>query len=220
MLILCDFDGTVTERDVTDLVWDGAVPRGERRQMVDRVTSGQWTMHEYIAHGYSYVEESPSCILSELVQKVRIRSGFSEFVEVVRSRGDHFHIVSNGLDFYIRALLPRNVEYSCFVGTFDGKYQVALPEGVTLRSGEDWKTHRVSELRCLHAGQTTIYIGDGRADFGPALLCDQVYAVRDSRLALMCREALRPVKEFERFGQLTRELYESATLVEPDSCSV
>lgn len=139
MLILCDFDGTVTDRDITDLVWDPWITRGERERMVSQVVQRNWTMYQYIAHGYGQVRVAPDQILSDLVGRVEIRHGWQRFVARSSAAGAKLHIVSNGLDFYIRQYVPASIQVSCFSARFDGSYRIDLPAGCTLEAGEDFR---------------------------------------------------------------------------------
>ena len=200
MLILCDFDGTITERDVTDLLWTDWIPQAERDRMVGEVTGGRWSMQRYIAHGYSFVRDPPDVIRRRLKTRVQIRAGWSRFLDVVHASKARLHIVSNGLDFYIRDFVPANVQVSCFSASFDGMFHVHLPDGCALSNGEEFKVNRVRQLIAECGKQLVTYVGDGRADFEPALLCNRIFAVRDSQLARLCRGHSIATIEFDTFN--------------------
>jgi len=212
MLILCDFDGTITEVDVTDLLWKGRIPAVERKRMVDEVNNGHWTMHEYIAHGYSFIPEAPSLLLDKLRNEIRIRSGWTDFLHVVQASNDQLRIVSNGLDFYIREFLPKSTPISSFIARFNGRYYVDLPRGCVLLPGEEFKVNRVRQLVADQTLAQTVYIGDGRADFAPSLFCDTVFAVRDSRLAQLRESYGLTSIEFDTFETVTDFLLSASSL--------
>jgi 2-hydroxy-3-keto-5-methylthiopentenyl-1-phosphate phosphatase len=199
MLILCDFDGTITERDVTDLVWNAWVPHAERNRMLSEVAGGRWSMHRYIAHGYGFVREPPDALRTQLRSRVQIRPGWPRLLDVVRTSKSRLHIVSNGLDLYIRDFVPASVQVSCFNARFDGSYQVDLPEGCVLLEGEEFKVNRVRQMIAGNGKELVAYIGDGRADFEPALLCNLIFAVRESQLAYLCRSHSIATVEFDSF---------------------
>jgi 2,3-diketo-5-methylthio-1-phosphopentane phosphatase len=199
MLILCDFDGTITERDVTDLVWGAWIPPAERDRMVNEVVSGRWTMYQYIAHGYSFVSVAPDELLSQLNVQVQIRAGWRRFVGTTKASKAKLHIVSNGLDMYIRNFVPASIPVSCFSAQFDRFYRVRLPEGCDLSNGEEFKVNCVRQLIAESGNKRVVYVGDGRADFEPALLCHNIFAVRESRLALLCRAHSIAMVEFDSF---------------------
>jgi HAD superfamily phosphoserine phosphatase-like hydrolase len=202
MLVIIDFDGTITERDLTDLVWDDYLPAEERRAMVEAVTARRITMVEFIGRGYAWVPKPPGELVRELAARVRIRRGFVELVERARASGWTLEIVSCGLDFYIREFLPTDVHFQSFVARHDGSYRVELPAGVSLEPGEEYKPRCVRSLRRAHPAEMAVYVGDGRADFEPATLCDRILAVRGSRLARFCQSAGTAFTPFDTFDEV------------------
>lgn len=202
MLILCDFDGTVTTTDVTDLIWNEKISPVERQRMVDLVSGGHWTMLRYIAHGYSCVTEPPDTLLAKVNSKIEIRHGWEVFLEAVTRAGADLHMVSNGLDLYIRQYIPDNIPVWCFTARYTGHYHVELPSKCCLAPGEEFKVSRAKHLIAGSSPERAIYIGDGRADFAPSLLCDTVFAVRESRLAQLRRSHSLDVIEFDSFDEI------------------
>src|ERR1039457_162272 len=203
MLILCDFDGTITERDATDLLWNDWIPRIERDRMVGEVFSGHWSMHQYVAHGYGFVREPPDALLSQLRTKLQMRAGWPRFFNTFNVSRTPLQIVSNGLDLYIRDFVSDSLPVSCFNARFDGSYHVDLPKGCELLNGEEFKVNRVRQLIAECGATQVAYVGDGRADFEPALLCNNIFAVRESRLASLCRAHSIPTMEFDSFETVT-----------------
>jgi len=112
------------------------------------------------------------------------------WLKVIQCGGWPFIVLSHGLAFYIRALLPADIPVTSFIGTFaGGRWHVTLPPEVTVAPGEDFKSRVVADLRARHPGRPTVYLGDGRLDLLAAETCDQVFAVRGSRLAELCPRA-------------------------------
>ena len=50
----------------------------------------------------------------------RLRPGFEALLAEAASRGWPLHVVSHGLGFYLRAILPAGVAFTAFEGVFDG----------------------------------------------------------------------------------------------------
>ena len=99
-------------------------------------------------------------------------------------------MVSHGLAFYIADLLPPEIPFVAFAGAFDGaRWHVTLPPGISLGPGEDFKSHVVADLRRQHPGRPTVYLGDGRLDLLAAETCDEIFAVRGSKLAELAPRA-------------------------------
>ena len=131
MIIVSDFDGTLTIEDVTtfDL---GHVPALRlAREAAAPTYDGTWTPLEMIAHGYGDIRVPPKELLAEIEARVRLRPGVEALATFCRGRGWHFSVVSHGLSFYIEALLPSWIPFSSFVGTF-----------------AEWSWQRVVAARC------------------------------------------------------------------------
>jgi 2-hydroxy-3-keto-5-methylthiopentenyl-1-phosphate phosphatase len=120
------------------------------------------------------------------------------------ARGWPLHVVSHGLAFYLRAILPAGVSFTAFEGVYDGdRWSVTLPPGFSLPAGQDFKIQVLEQLRARHPGHRVVYVGDGRLDFPAARRSDAIFAVRGSTLARLCGEAGIACTEFERFDEVT-----------------
>ncbi|MDB4980662.1 MAG: putative 27 [Myxococcales bacterium] len=206
-LIVSDFDGTITREDLTNAIWDAHVPYDWRAVLTPLSREGVLTPLEMIGRGYGAVARGPEALLAEVVPHAHLRQGFEAFVTDCEARRWPFEVLSHGLSFYIRPLLPAGVALTAFEGRFeDGRWRVGFPPGLTVPRGEDFKAHVVASLRARHPGHTTVYVGDGRLDFPAARTCDLVFAVADSTLARLCDESLIPYVPFERFDEITAAL--------------
>jgi 2-hydroxy-3-keto-5-methylthiopentenyl-1-phosphate phosphatase len=202
-LVVSDFDGTITLDDLTNFIWDRYVPYDWRAVLTPLSREGVLTPLEMIARGYGDVPQPPETLLAEVIPRGRWRPGFEAFVAACDARRWPFEVLSHGLAFYIRPLLPSDVALTAFEGRFEaGRWRVELPEGVDVPAGRDFKAHVVATLRARHPGHTAVYIGDGRLDFPAARTCDVVFAVRDSTLARLCEEASVPFTPFESFDEI------------------
>ncbi len=197
MIVVSDFDGTLTMEDVTTLFWDLHLPYDWRHEILPETYAGASTPLEMMTRGYGDLPLPPEALLAEARAAVRLRPGLPALAELCRGRRWPFSVISHGLTFYIEALLPAGIPITAFVGTFvGGRWVVTLPAGVRLSPGEDFKSHVVAGLRARHPGQETVYIGDGRLDLPAAETCDRVFAVRGSPLHQLCSRAL-PFDTFE-----------------------
>ncbi|HXJ22556.1 MAG TPA: haloacid dehalogenase-like hydrolase [Polyangia bacterium] len=191
MILVSDFDGTATLDDVTTFLWDRHLSYDWRRELLPPTHAGQMSPLEMIARGYGDIPVGPEALLAEARANTRLRPGLEALTGHCRARGWPFIVLSHGLAFYIQALLPPDVAFTSFVGSFaGGRWQVTLPPGVRVRPGEDFKSRVVADLRARHPGHATVYLGDGRLDLPAAETCDRVFAVRGSRLAELCPRAL------------------------------
>jgi 2-hydroxy-3-keto-5-methylthiopentenyl-1-phosphate phosphatase len=206
-LIAVDFDGTITMEDITNIIWDAHVPFDWREVLLPASRDGTMTPLELIANGYREVRLGPDALLAEVRPRAHLRAGFDKLVVQARVHRWPLHVISHGLGFYLRDLLPPGVSFTAFEGTFDGDHwQVALPPGLVLADGQDFKLQVLADLRARHPGRRTVYVGDGRLDFPAARRSDQVFAVRDSTLATLCRGARVACTEFDRFDEIVAAL--------------
>jgi len=197
MIVVSDFDGTLTIDDVTTLFWDRHLGYDWRQLLLPETYAGQKTPLEMIAHGYGDIAVPPDALLAEARAHTRMRPGLSALTALCRARGWPFLVVSHGLGFYIQELLPPGIPFVAFAGAFDGRrWQVTLPAGIALLPGEDFKSHVVADLCRQNPGRPTVYLGDGRLDLLAAETCDEIFAVRGSKLAELSPRA-RPFDELD-----------------------
>lgn len=190
MIVVSDFDGTLTIEDVTSLFWDAHLSYDWRRELLPPTYAGAMSPLEMIARGYRDVAQPEAALLAEARARTRLRPGLTALADLCRARGWPLVVLSHGLKFYIEALLPPGLAIVAFVGRFDGRgWQVSLPPGLTLPPGEDFKRHVVAGLRAEHPGEPAVYLGDGRLDLLAAETCERVFAVRDSKLCALCPRA-------------------------------
>ena len=209
--IVSDFDGTITVNDLTNVIWDRHVPYDWRAVLPPLSREGMFTPLEMIGRGYAAVAVGPEALLAELTPMGRLRAGFEAFLATCAARGWPFEVLSHGLSFYIRPLLPPGVALTAFEGRFEeGRWRVELPAGMTLPAGRDFKAHVVASLRARHPGHAAVYVGDGRLDLPAARTCDLIFAVRDSTLAKLCDEAGLPFEPFDTFDEIARALLAGA----------
>jgi 2-hydroxy-3-keto-5-methylthiopentenyl-1-phosphate phosphatase len=204
-IVVCDFDGTITVDDVTDLIWNRYLSYDWRQVLLPLSRAGRRdiTALEHIARGYADVAQPPEALLAAVLPLVRLRAGFDGLVALCRARGWPIQVVSHGLAFYIERLLPPGVPLTCFEGRFEGgRWHVTLPATTALPEGADFKMHAVERLRARHPGHATAYVGDGRLDFPAARRCEAIFAVRGSPLAALCRGESLPCVEFDHFDEV------------------
>jgi 2-hydroxy-3-keto-5-methylthiopentenyl-1-phosphate phosphatase len=202
-----DFDGTITLDDLTNLIWDRHVPYDWRAVLTPLSREGVLTPLEMIARGYGEVARGPEALLDEVRGAGRLRDGFEPFFAALGAQRWPFEVLSHGLTFYIRPLLPAGCALTAFEGRFqDGRWRVELPAGLTVPAGRDFKAHVVALLRARYPGHTTVYVGDGRLDFPAARTCDRIFAVRGSTLDRLCAEAGLEHETFVTFDDVTRAL--------------
>ncbi len=119
-----DFDGTVTEEDVSFLLLDTYVGSIWREYLKD-YTSGKIPVGAFNRRVFGMMKADRRT-MTDLVlgsERVRIRPGFKELIDYCSRQGYRTVIVSNGLEFYIQAILEKlgisNVEVHAAENEFD-----------------------------------------------------------------------------------------------------
>ncbi len=213
MLVLCDFDGTITLRDVTNAVLDNFTGRAWRDEVLTRYRDGQINHFEVMQGSYAYLQ-TPLPELLTFSRTMPFRPNFDTLVSFCQSQRYHLAVVSGGLDWYIEALLPPGVPFHSYLSRYDEARQVwtvHLPDqpSVDLAAGQDFKVRVLEELRREYpAGGPVVFIGDGRNDGPVAAQADHVFAVKGSWLAQICAGRGQPCTEFEDFAEVIGALSE------------
>jgi len=199
-LIQCDFDGTITKADVSFVLLDAF--GGDWREMHRDYERNKITVGRFNQAAFATVKSDRETLTRLALRQAEIRPGFPEMVDYCRQRDFRFVIVSNGLDFYIEAILKdiglNHVAYHAAETVFDPaglKVRYVGPDGNTLDN--DFKVAYADLF--VSQGYRVAYIGNGVSDFPPASRCQRVFAV-DSLLARCQRENLEctPFTDFHQ----------------------
>ena len=205
-LVQCDFDGTITEEDASFFILD-AFAEGDWRQLLREYKEHKISVGHFNTQAFAMVKADEQALLRTTRGKVKIRSGFQELVAYCSKRGFRFVIVSNGLDFYIKAMLRE-------IGREDIEVYAAQtqfhPSGVKVRyMGPDGKQleHGLKEAYVksfLRQGYRVIYIGNGDSDIYPAKYAHHVFA--RGELLAYCKESNLKYKPFNDLTDVVKGL--------------
>ncbi len=209
MLVLCDFDGTITVDDVTNLILDKFTGTGWRKTILPRYHAGEIGHLDIMQLSYADLS-TPLPTLEDYYKNIPLRPAFDRLIEFCQVQSWPLVVVSGGLDFYIRAFLPPGLPFHSYLGQYDDHkqvWQVRRPDWPVIEEGQDFKVRVLEELRVQYSqAGPTAFIGDGLNDFAVASRCERVFAVKGRRLAQMCAEAGLPYTEFEHFDQVIEQL--------------
>ena len=196
-----DFDGTVTLEDVSYLLLD-AYADPSWRDILEEYSSGKIPVGTFNRRVFSLVKADRETMLKKVLtsDRVKIRNGFGEFIDFCKSRGYKASIVSNGLEFYIRAIMESLGIDGVDIYAAENEF---FPGGVKVRyvgldgeeSEEGLKEAHVRHMK--ERGLDIIYIGNGESDIYPARIADRVFATED--LLVKCREEGLLCTEFRDF---------------------
>jgi len=201
-LVICDFDGTISRRDVGHEVLKHF--SGSRWVEIDRAYCngeiGSMDAYSIIA---SFIKIDPEELRSFLDACLELDPAFIKFYEFCLESGMGFKIVSDGLDFYIREILSRHeltdIDFyanSLIIGD-DHSISINFPHsnGECRKCGT-CKSNILNSLKDKYS--RVIYIGDGYSDVCPAKSADLVFGKKT--LHLKCMEngtSCTPYSNFE-----------------------
>jgi 2-hydroxy-3-keto-5-methylthiopentenyl-1-phosphate phosphatase len=203
-----DFDGTVTEEDVSFLLLDTYV--GDVwHEYLKQYAEGRIPVGIFNKMAFGLVKAGREA-MTELVlnsDRVRIRPGFSEFLDYCRTKGMKTVIVSNGLVFYIEAILDKlglnGVDVYAAQNRFtrDGmKVAYIGPDGTEMEVGFKEAYTRLLKKE----GYEVIYVGNGASDIYSARRARHVFAIDE--LLKCCLQEQVPCTPFTDFFDIIRGL--------------
>lgn len=187
-LFQCDFDGTITQEDVSFLILD-AFATGDWRQLLTQYREGKISVGYFNMKAFAMVKADKQTLLKFVKSKAKLRAGFRELLAYCYRQGFEFVIVSNGLDFYIKTILRDigmdNIEVFAAQTRFgpngiDVRY--IGPEGNQLEDNFKEAYVRLFQER----GYRVICVGNGISDISPARQAHHIFATGE--LLTYCKE--------------------------------
>lgn len=196
-----DFDGTVTEEDISFLLLD-TYSGGNWHMYLDEYTSGDISVGRFNQSAFSMIKNDEKTLTNFVLNspKTRIRPGLKDFIDYCKLKGLRVIVVSNGLTFYIKAILNKlgidGLEIHAAENIFSPsgmKVRYLGPDGREVDAG--FKESYTDML--LREGYEVIYVGNGTSDIYPSRKAEYIFATQD--LLRRCqRENLKcyPFKDF------------------------
>jgi 2-hydroxy-3-keto-5-methylthiopentenyl-1-phosphate phosphatase len=218
-IIFSDFDGTITQVDVTDLLLT-ELAHPSWQEVEQEWARGSIGSRECLERQMALVDASIR-EFNTLVDSVPIDRGFQKFYQFVSGHKLPFYVVSDGFDLVIRRVLknvglngPLHNGTHLFSSalTIQGRRMVPSFPYSGPPCVHDCATCKVEIIRRLRRKDgLIIFIGDGLSDRFAAQVADIVFAKR--QLLAHCRDNGIPCRSFETFADIEREL---KLLVETD----
>jgi len=205
-LIQCDFDGTITEKDVGFLLLD-AFASGDWRQLLTEYRAGKISVDYFNMKVFAMVKADRQTLLKFVRSEMRIRAGFHELLNCCRREGFQFVIVSNGLDFYIETILGDigidNIKVLAAQTHFSPKgieVKYIGPEGNQIQDG-----FKEAYIRLfLREGYRVVYVGNGISDIPSAKLAHHIFATGE--LLAYCKQTDLNCTPFVDLNDIVRGL--------------
>jgi 2-hydroxy-3-keto-5-methylthiopentenyl-1-phosphate phosphatase len=207
-LLLCDFDGTITVKDVTNLIIDHYTGTWWRDQVLPRFWRNEIDHLQVMVESYAPLKIPEPELIEYSLKVTRIRPGFQELFDFCQQEGSDLVVVSGGMDFYIKPFMLEGMPYYSYTGELgDNGWLVRRPAFPPVADGQDFKVRVMEELCRQKNYSEVVFCGDGRNDFPLAQKADKVFAVEGSRLSILCDEggvACTPFNDFYQVIQLLK----------------
>ena len=209
--VLTDFDDTAAQQNVAELLlhrfgdptWQDV--RGQFQ-------AGKMNLKEYQEITFANIQAGKGEMQRYVKEQANLRPRFAELMEYCQERDIPVAVVSQGLDFYIEALLeaegfPDVPVYSVNTTFENGgiRYQYHFTQPGLEEKGNS-KGLVVDRFR--DQGHHVFYAGDGFSDLEAAERADVVFAHK--YLAEECERRSIPFRPFGDFGDILQALREYA----------
>lgn len=207
-VVLCDFDGTIVNLDTAQKALQ-LFADPSWRSIEKAFEKGEVTFEDSLRKEYALIAAPPETILKELDRITDVRPHFGSLVQCCKSTHIPLVVVSGGLDFTIEHFLKRgnwleslSIHAPKTRRTANG-YSVTFPE-----SFESSSINFKEDLVKFHRGrgESVYFIGDGTGDFPAAKQSQHAFAIKDSKLAKLCRDASVACEEIEDFQPVVNAL--------------
>jgi len=183
-IIQCDFDGTITEDDVSFLIYD-TFGDGSWRELFKEYQKGKIPVGIFNTKAFAMVKTDEQALFDLILKsdKVRMRPGFRELLHHCSQNDLEFVIVSNGLVFYIEAIL-KNMGIND-IKVFAAESRFTTDKGMEVKYiGPEGREVMVGFKEAhtelfLRRGYRVIYVGNGVSDIYPAQRAHHIFATGD-----------------------------------------
>lgn len=208
--IVSDFDGTIALRDIGHHFFEEFIPdRKAHEKLLDDWKMGLISSRECLEKEIEWVEAGLAD-LDRFIEDELLDPFFKDFIDFCNRRKFEVLILSDGLDYYIDAMLMR-----FGLGYLDMRANHLVLDGDVLAGVEfPWHLPEVCPIcaNCKKSHldhlrerkQMTVYIGNGYSDRCPAGHADMVFA-KGELLDHCEREGITHIR-FDNFRDVEREL--------------
>lgn len=211
--LFLDFDGTITKRDVIDLILERYAD--ERWLLIEEEwRSGRIGSRTCLTEQMELVRTTPED-LNSLLDSVELDEGFTELLRVCAAHRIPAHIVSDGFDYCIRRILQRAMnKFRHAVLRIPWAEMRICASHLESQDGEAWRisfpffpqvcphgcaTCKPAAMRLLNTTDApTIFVGDGLSDRYAAASADLLFAKKS--LAAYCCEQRIPHVPYENLA--------------------
>ena len=212
--IFCDFDGTVTKKDV----WVDALGRFIKdTKAFDNVCkdfeNGKITSRDCIKREIDLIEDFNFKVFDSFIEQQELDDYFIDFINYCSDNNFELYLLSEGLDYYIKYILRKfNINLPYFCNTL-----IAVENNEILKLSCDFP---FSDEHCNSCGMSkrnilisntndldkeiSVFIGDGVSDYCVSHYADIVFAKH--RLASYCWKNNITYYDYKNFADVKIKL--------------
>ncbi len=181
-IVFSDFDGTITEKDALMSIVEHFAPP-IWKDIWKKIFTREITISEGVKQLFHLIPSSKrEEIIHWVLENIKIREGFEEFLRFLDKKGIPFVVVSGGLDFYINPLLEPYKDYIYAIyankALFNERYiNVEFIYKCNHVCSEDCGMCKPYIMEKFYKNQRPwIYIGDSITDLTAASVSDIIFA--------------------------------------------
>lgn len=209
--VLTDFDDTAAAQNVAELLLH-EFGHPTWTEVRDSFRAGELSLKDYQEEVFLRIQADKDAMQSYVRSHANFRPHFTELSAFCQDNSIPMCIISQGLDFYIQALLggcgQSDMPVYAVATEFDKqgrvsgyRYDFAYPDAPHLGNNKALIVRRFQEQ-----GHHVFFMGDGRSDFEAGEVADTVFAHR--QMAAMCDEAGIQFATFTDFGPVLEAIRE------------
>ncbi len=203
LVLFCDFDGTITEKDnIVAIVRKFAPPEWEA--LTEQILSQKISVQEGVGKLFQLLPSSlRDQIVDYITKEATIRPGFADFVRYCREEGIEWLVTSGGIDFFVDPILApfdlKDVPIYCNGSDFSGdKITITWPHSCDDHCSNGCGMCKTTIIRRYDpATHFRVVIGDSITDLAGAKIAD--FVIARSFLAQKAQELELPHQSFATF---------------------
>ncbi|MGD8190846.1 2-hydroxy-3-keto-5-methylthiopentenyl-1-phosphate phosphatase [Brevibacillus ginsengisoli] len=209
LVLFCDFDGTITEKDnIVALMKEFAPPGWEA--LTEQILTQKISIREGVGKLFATIPSSRKQeMIDFLLREAKIREGFAQFIDYCKNQGITLLITSGGIDFFVYPMLaPFGLEDQIYCNGSDFSQEtitITWPNSCDEHCSTDCGMCKTTIIRSYDPDQYyRVVIGDSITDLAGARIAD--FVIARSLLTEKCRELQLPHETFGTFFDVIASL--------------
>jgi 2,3-diketo-5-methylthio-1-phosphopentane phosphatase len=207
MIVFTDFDGTLAQNDVGDMLFKTFANWPKCEKLVQQWLRGEISSRECMERE-AVTARLTRGQLHAYCAAQSLSPGFIEFGEFCRQRNWPLLVLSDGLDYYIQRVMLR---HGLDLPILANHLEFVPPDRIAVSfpyfehsCGQCGNCKGYHVRRLAKPGERVVYIGDGYSDRCGAQEADIIFAKRD--LAKWCEQRGMTYWRFENFEQVLDQI--------------